>query len=78
MPAPRAANRALQQLTSKAATYSGPLVPKTRAAREYRVQGYLSETERVHAEIIFRHTALSALVIGRGRFTGFGLGAFVN
>jgi CRISPR-associated protein Csb2 len=76
--------RALQQQGIAAtdiesvATYSGPLVPKTLAAREYRVQGYLSETERVHAEIIFRRTALSALVIGRGRFTGFGLGAFVN
>lgn len=59
------------------ATYSGPIIPKTFPARSYRVQGYLSTTERVHAEIIFRNAQSGPFVLGRGRFAGFGLGLFL-
>jgi CRISPR-associated protein Csb2 len=55
------------------ATYSGPIVPKTLPARAYHVQGYLSTTARVHAEVIFRKSVTGPLVVGRGRFAGFGL-----
>lgn len=55
------------------ATYAGPIVPKTVPARSYHVQGYLSTSGRVHAEIIFRKPINGPLVIGRGRFAGFGL-----
>ncbi len=55
------------------ATFAGPLVPKCAAARDYRVQGYLTTTRRVHAELIFREPISGPLIVGRGRFTGFGL-----
>lgn len=55
------------------ATFSGPIVPKAVTAREYRVRGYLSNTRRLHAEIIFRKPTSGPLVVGRGRFAGFGL-----
>lgn len=55
------------------ATYSGPLVPKCPAAREFRVADYLATTQRVHAEIIFHQPRTGPLVVGRGRFAGFGV-----
>lgn len=55
------------------ATYAGPIVPKCPAAREFHVADYLKTTRRVHAEIIFREPINGPLVIGRGRFAGFGL-----
>jgi CRISPR-associated protein Csb2 len=55
------------------ATFSGPLVPKCPAAREFRVADYLSTTRRIHAEIIFRKAITGPLVVGRGRFAGFGI-----
>jgi CRISPR-associated protein Csb2 len=55
------------------ATFAGPLVPKTESAHDYRVQGYLATTHRVHAEIIFRKPISGPLIIGRGRFAGLGL-----
>jgi CRISPR-associated protein Csb2 len=55
------------------ATFSGPLVPKCPAAREFRVADYLSTTRRIHAEIIFRKAITGPLVVGRGRFAGFGV-----
>jgi CRISPR-associated protein Csb2 len=55
------------------ATFTGPLVPKSVPARDYRVQGYLTTTRRVHAEIIFRKPISGPLIVGRGRFAGFGL-----
>jgi len=55
------------------ATFTGPIVPKSQAARAYRLQGYLSTTQRTHAEIIFRRPISGPLVIGRGHFAGFGL-----
>ena len=55
------------------AAFTGPIVPKSQPAHAYRVQGYLSTTQRTHAEIIFRRAVLGPLVIGRGRFSGFGL-----
>jgi CRISPR-associated protein Csb2 len=55
------------------ATFAGPLVPTSTAARDYRVQGYLSTTRRVHAEVIFRKPVSGPLIVGRGRFAGLGL-----
>jgi CRISPR-associated protein Csb2 len=55
------------------AAFTGPLVPRSQPARAYRVQGYLTTTQRTHAEIVFRRPASGPLVIGRGRFVGFGL-----
>jgi CRISPR-associated protein Csb2 len=55
------------------AAFTGPIVPTAQPARAYRVQGYLTTTPRVHAEIIFRRPVEGPLVLGRGRFTGFGL-----
>jgi CRISPR-associated protein Csb2 len=37
------------------------------------VRGYLSSTRRFHSEILFRHPVQGPLVVGRGRFAGFGL-----
>lgn len=55
------------------ATFSGPLVPRCPAAREFRVADYLGTTRRIHAEIIFRKPVTGPLVVGRGRFAGFGI-----
>jgi len=55
------------------ATYAGPIVPKCPAAREFHVADYLQTTRRVHAEIILREPIIGPLVVGRGRFAGFGL-----
>jgi CRISPR-associated protein Csb2 len=55
------------------AAFTGPVVPTAQPARAYRVQGYLDTTPRVHAEVIFRRTLTGPLMLGRGRFTGFGL-----
>ena len=55
------------------ATYAGPLVPKCPPAREFHVADYLQTTRRVHAEISFCEPATGPLVVGRGRFAGFGL-----
>ncbi len=62
----------LESIESVAA-FSGPLVPKCPAAREFRVADYLSTTRRIHAEIIFRKPITGPLVVGRGRFAGFGI-----
>jgi CRISPR-associated protein Csb2 len=55
------------------AAFTGPIVPTAQPARAYRVQGYLDTTPRIHAEVIFRRQLAGPLVVGRGRFTGFGL-----
>jgi CRISPR-associated protein Csb2 len=55
------------------AAFTGPVVPTAQPARAYRVQGYLDTTPRIHAEVIFRRQLAGPLVVGRGRFTGFGL-----
>lgn len=55
------------------ATFTGPLIPQCPAAPEFRVADYLSTTRRVHAEIIFRKPITGPLVVGRGRFAGFGI-----
>ncbi len=55
------------------AAFRGPIVPKTDRALEYRVKGYLNETPRYHAEIIFKRPVEGMLVLGRGRHRGFGL-----
>ncbi len=55
------------------ATFRGPVVPKTLRALDYRVRGYLAETPRYHAEVIFRRPVVGPILIGRGRHSGFGL-----
>jgi CRISPR-associated protein Csb2 len=55
------------------AAFTGPVVPTAQPARAYRVQGYLDTTPRFHAEVIFHRQLAGPLVLGRGRFTGFGL-----
>jgi CRISPR-associated protein Csb2 len=55
------------------ATFTGPLVPKSASACDYRVHGYLASTRRVHAELVFRKPISGPLIIGRGRFAGLGL-----
>ena len=55
------------------AAFTGPVVPTAQPARAYQVQGYLGTTPRIHAEVIFRRQLAGPLVLGRGRFTGFGL-----
>lgn len=55
------------------ATFRGPIVPKTSHALDYRVKGYLADTQRFHAEIVFKKPMVGPLVVGRGRYTGFGL-----
>ncbi len=55
------------------AAFTGPVVPTAQRALGYRVQGYLATTPRIHAEVIFRRQLAGPLVLGRGRFTGFGL-----
>lgn len=57
------------------ATFSGPIVPRTVRALDYRIEknGYLARTPRYHAEVIFRRPVIGPLVIGRGRHSGFGL-----
>jgi CRISPR-associated protein Csb2 len=55
------------------AAFTGPVVLTAQPARAYRVQGYLATTPRIHAEVIFRRQLVGPLVVGRGRFTGFGL-----
>lgn len=57
------------------AVFSGPIVPKTVHALDYRIdkESYLAQTPRYHAEVIFKRPVEGALVIGRGRHSGFGL-----
>ncbi len=55
------------------ATYSGPIVPKTVHAMDYRMLGYLADSGRYHAEVILKRPLIGPLVVGRGRYSGFGL-----
>ncbi|MEM2900663.1 MAG: type I-U CRISPR-associated protein Csb2, partial [Thermoplasmata archaeon] len=55
------------------ATFRGPIVPKTFHALDYHVRGYLEKTGRFHAEIIFKKPVIGPLILGRGRYSGFGL-----
>ncbi len=57
------------------AAFSGPIVPKTVRALDYRIDknSYLAQTPRYHAEVIFKRPVIGPLVIGRGRHSGFGL-----
>lgn len=57
------------------AAFSGPVVPKTVHALDYRIEknSYLAQTPRYHAEVIFKRPVVGPLVVGRGRHSGFGL-----
>lgn len=73
--------RALQQIgihesdIDSIAAFRGPIVPKTIHSQHYRIgkDCYLAQTNRYHAEIIFKRAVEGPLVIGRGRYCGFGL-----
>jgi CRISPR-associated protein Csb2 len=57
------------------AAFSGPIVPKTVHALDYRIEknSHLAQTPRYHAEVIFKRPVIGPLVVGRGRHSGFGL-----
>jgi CRISPR-associated protein Csb2 len=55
------------------AVFKGPVVPKTLRALDYRINGYLAETPRYQAEVIFRRPVIGPLLVGRGRHSGMGL-----
>jgi CRISPR-associated protein Csb2 len=55
------------------AAFSGPLVPHTRPARDYRLRDYLDKTPRRQVEILFQRPVAGPLVLGRGRYAGLGL-----
>jgi len=42
-------------------------------ARQYRVNGYLAETPRLHLRVTFDRPVAGPIAIGRGRHVGFGL-----
>lgn len=42
-------------------------------ATEYRVSGYLRESPRLHVRVKFREAVPGPLIVGRGRYVGFGL-----
>ena len=64
-----------EQDIESVAAFSGPIVPKTARALDYRIDkhSYLAQTPRYHAEVIFKRPVIGSLVVGRGRHTGFGL-----
>jgi CRISPR-associated protein Csb2 len=68
----REAGVPLEAVESVAASKS-PLVPKTQHAFYYKPNIYLEGSPRYHAEIVFKQPIIGSLVIGRGRYTGFGL-----
>lgn len=56
------------------AVFRGPILPKTRHTKDYLVSGYLNQTPRYHAEVVFKRPVIGGpLVVGRGRYCGFGL-----
>jgi len=42
-------------------------------ARQYRVDGYLAETHRLHLRVTFDRPVAGPIAVGRGRHVGFGL-----
>lgn len=68
----REAGVPLEAVESVAASKS-PLVPKTQHAFYYKPSKYLEGSPRYHAEIVFKQPIIGSLVIGRGRYAGFGL-----
>ncbi|MFN0120962.1 MAG: type I-U CRISPR-associated protein Csb2 [Blastocatellia bacterium] len=57
------------------AAFSGPIVPKTAHALDYRMDknDHHAQMPRYHAEVIFRRPVKGGLVVGRGKHYGFGL-----
>lgn len=62
----------LEIVESVSATKS-PLVPKTQHSFLYKPNERLKSSPRFHAEIIFNKPLVGSLILGRGRFAGFGL-----
>lgn len=61
------------EVVESVAVSRSPLITNTFHAMSYNVSGYLNETPRYHAEIIFKRPVVGLLAVGRGRHTGFGL-----
>jgi CRISPR-associated protein Csb2 len=54
--------------------FTGPIVPTAARANQYKVnESYLKTPIRCHAEVIFHHPITGPLLLGRGKFVGFGL-----
>ncbi len=54
------------------ALWGGPIAG-VHIARQYRIDGYLAETPRIHVRVKFDRPVGGPLAIGRGRHAGFGL-----
>lgn len=48
-------------------------IPGVHVATEYRANGYLSETAKLHVRVTFDKPVAGPIAIGRGRHVGFGL-----
>lgn len=68
----REAGIPLELIASVSASKS-PLVPKTKHAFHYKPCDRLNQFSRYHAEVEFKKPIVGSLVVGRGRFAGFGL-----
>ena len=66
------AGHALDSIASVAA-FTGPLIPHTLRARDYRVGDYLDTTPRRQVEVLFHRPMAGPIVLGRGRYAGVGL-----
>lgn len=63
-----------EDLIESVAAFTGPIVPTSARANQYRVgEDYLKTSIRCHAEILFRQPIFGPLLLGRGKFVGFGL-----
>ena len=63
-----------EDATESVASFTGPIVPTAARALQYRIQEpYLKTPLRCHAEIIFKQPVSGPLILGRGKFVGFGL-----
>jgi CRISPR-associated protein Csb2 len=50
-----------------------PWMPGAHAAPEYRTAGYLRQSPRFHVRVSFRAPVPGPIIVGRGRYVGFGL-----
>jgi CRISPR-associated protein Csb2 len=48
-------------------------MPGAHAAPEYRTAGYLRQSPRFHVRVSFRAPVPGPIIVGRGRYVGFGL-----
>jgi CRISPR-associated protein Csb2 len=53
--------------------YRGPILPTSEYPMKYQVADYLAKWPRVHLEICYKEEHSGPLLLGRGRYVGFGL-----